>query len=166
MYGFTNLQYYAAATVINTVPDATTALPKAMIDEVAGLTLSNCIMDGCSALLFFILQIGLSIFVFQAYRNDVLRNRLIGFAMGFHILAYLPDGFYKAKLIPHIASVIALSITTGLVFYAAWTIYKKMGENEKKQEEARRRLSAASAESGWSMAKKKLSSIDEKQEEM
>ena len=162
MYGFTNLQYYAAATVINTVPDATTALPKEMIDEVTGLTLFNCIMDGISTLLFFALQTGLSIFVFQAYRNDELRNRLIGFAMGFHILAYLPDGFYKAKLIPHTVSVILLSITAGLVFYVAWTIYKKMGENEKKQEEARRKLSASSAENGWNMAKQKLNNIDEK----
>ena len=165
MYGFTNLQYYAAATVINTIPDATTALPKAMIDEVTGLTLSDCIMDGIGTLLFLVLQIGLSIFIFQAYRNDYLRNRLIGFAMGFHVLAYLPDGFYKAKLIPHFVSIILLSVTVGLVFYVAWVIYKEMGENEKKQEEARRKLSASAAGSGWDMAKQKLSNIDEKQEE-
>lgn len=158
-YGVSNLMYYITATVLNGNSEAINEFPKDVFDEVLNLTVFDCVLDGISTILFFLLQIGLSIFMFQAYRNEALCKRLFGFAMLFHLLAYLPKGFYNEGLIPHVLAVILLFIIVGLQLYVAVVIYKKMGENEKKLDKER-----AASNSGWNVAKKKLNTIEEQKE--
>ena len=159
-YGITNLMFYITATVLNNAGDAVREFPKETFEEVTSLTLSSCVLDGVSTILFFLLQIGLSIFMFQAYRNEVLCKRLFGFAMLFHLLAYLPEGFYQEGLIPQGLAVVFLFIIVALQLYVAVVIYKKMGDNEKKLAKER-----AVANTGWTVAKKKLHTVEDTKED-
>lgn len=163
-YGITNLMYYVGATVLNNAGD-TTDFPEDIFGELTGLTLKECVLDGITAVLFFILQIGLSVFMFQAYRNVLLCKRLFFFSMLFHMLAYLPGGFADAGLIPQLLAVILLAVLTALLMYVAVVIYKKMGENEKQREQEKKKQETAAPDSGWNIAKKKLNTIEEQKED-
>lgn len=161
LLGWTNFQYYIGAAMLNDQKMISAELPLEMVDELSGLSVFDCILDSISGLMFYALQIALSILVFQAYRNHALRNRLIGYAMILHTLSYLPAGLYHAKLIPHLASIILLLLILGITVVMASNIYKKMGENEKKLAEERKKTAPAPRDKNWIFATKKLSNIDE-----
>lgn len=158
--GWTNLQYYVGGTVLNNSSQITEDFPEKMLEELAGLTAMDCVIEGLYSLLFLALQIALSILVFQACRNEALRKRLLGYAVVFHALAYFPAGLYLAKLISHVLSLILLFVVTLVAFVMAAGIYRKMGESERKLEEQRKN-SKIDRDKGWDFAKKKLSNLEE-----
>lgn len=164
LLGWSNLQYYIAATVFEHSPELSSEFPKAMIDEITALNLFDCVLDGIITILFFLLQIALSILVLQAYRNPAACKRLLGAAMLLHMLAYLPNGLYRAGL-PHVLAFILMLLVFGFAGIMAWDIYKKMGENEKKKEEQQRKKAASASGNGWNLAKRKLSNLEEQKEE-
>lgn len=163
--GWTNLQYYVGGVMINSQEKLSGSLPKEMVEELTGLTVFDCILDGISGIMFYVLQIALSIIVFQAYRNTVLRKRLMGYAMILHAVSYLPAGFYHAGLVPHIVSALLLLLVVGVTLVMASDIYKKMGEAEKKREKERKRTAPTAEEKSWAFATKKLSNIEEEKKE-
>lgn len=154
--GWTNLQYYVTATILNE-GKGLTEVPQITQTYLKNLTSFDCIIDGISAVLAYGLQIGLSILVFQAFRNEKLRSRLLMIAMGLHAISYLPNGLYQAQVIPHIVCLLLQILVLGITIVLAADIYKKMGISEKNIKEAKN--ASASGENDWSFAKKKLSNI-------
>lgn len=159
--GWTNLQYYMSAIIIGSGEKVTENLPKEMIQDMTSMTVSNCVMNTISGILLYALQIVLSILVFQAFRNTVIRKRLFGYAVLFHAVFYLPQGLYQAKLVPQLVMVLLQLFIFAVAFILAFNIYKKMGENEKKKAKEQKKGVSASEEKGWAFANKKLSNIDE-----
>jgi uncharacterized membrane protein YhfC len=159
--GLTNLQYYMCAAMMNGREELLSELPSTMVEELSGLTVSDCIFDVASALIFIVLQIALSILIFQVFRNEALRRRLFCYAMLFHVLAYLPSGFYHAGLISHLAAVVLQLFVAGFTVWVAASIYKKMGEAEKERAEERRKRMPSEKDKSWAFAAKKLSNIEE-----
>ena len=160
--GITNLEYYITATVLNEGREFA-FIPEDTQDALTSLTAFDCVLDGISEIFLFALQIGLSILIYQAFRNEKLRGRLFGIAILLHTAMYLPNGFYKANQMPHLVSLMLELLILGITLALAGEIYKKMGDNEKRQKEAQKQKKAASEEDIWNVAKKKLSNLDEEE---
>lgn len=159
--GWANLQYYMGAVIIGSGEKVAESLPKEMIQDMASMTVSGCVMNTVSSLLLYALQLVLSVIIFQAFRNAVIRKRLFGYAVLFHAVFYLPQGLYQAKLIPQLVMVLLQLFIFAAAFILAFNIYKKMGENEKKKAKEQKAGVSASGDKGWAFANKKLSNIDE-----
>lgn len=156
--GWTNLQYYVTATILNE-GKGLTEVPKSMQAYLKNLTSFDCVLDGISQIFFFGLQIGLSILVFQAFRNEKLRNRLLFIAMGLHAVSYLPNGLYQANMLPHIICLLLQILVLGITLVIASDIYKKMGINEENKKAEQKKKESMTKENNWSYAKKKLSNM-------
>lgn len=162
--GWANLQYYMGAIIVNSGEKVTESLPKEMIQDMSAMTVPSCVMNNLSGLFLFILQIALSILVFQGVRNAAIRKRLLGYAILFHMLFYLPGGLYQAKVVPQPVMVVLQLLVLAPALILAINIYKKMAEKEKKKEKEQRSSTSAPEEKGWAFANKKLSNIEENSE--
>ena len=161
--GWGNLQYYMGAVLLNSrgKEEISSYLDK---EQLKGITLQNipeCVMNTVSGLLLFALQIAISVLVFQAVRNAVIRRRLIVYAMLFHAMFYLPQGLYQAEAVPQFVMVLLQILVFMVVFILAFNIYRKMGENEKKKAKQQKTETVSQEGKGWALANKKLSNIEE-----
>lgn len=161
MLGWTYLEYYVTGTLLNN-EKGLSDVPKTMQTYLENLTSVDCVLDGISEIFLLALQIALSILIFQAVRNDVLRRRLIGLSMIFHAVFYIPNGLYEANLIPHIVSLLLELLVLGIAVVLAADIYKKMGENAKKKVKEQKKKDASTDKNIWNVAGKKLTNIDDK----
>lgn len=165
--GWTNLQYYMTAVLLNSDEARKEMLPgmaEKLGEQFSDMTTVSLVLDGISQLIFFVLQIALSIIVYQAVRNRGVRRYLILYAMGFHFLAYLPRGFYSAGMLPQWLSLGLTGVVLAGTLFLAGGIYRKMGEAEKLREEAAKKKRMQSRSKNWEFAKKKLTNIDSKDE--
>jgi len=158
--GWANLQYYMGAIIVNSGEKVTEALPKEMIQDMSTMSVTSCVMNNVSGLFLFILQITLSILVFQAVRNAVIRKRLLGYAILFHAVFYLPGGFPVPQPVMIFLQLFVLVLSLMLAF----NIYKKMTENEEKKAKEQKADTLRTEEKGWAFANKKLSNIEENSE--
>lgn len=165
--GWTNLQYYMTAVLLNSDEarkEMSPGMAEKLGEQFSDMTTVSLVLDGISQLIFFVLQIALSIIVYQAVRNRGVRRYLILCAMGFHFLAYLPRGFYSAGMLPQWLSLGLTGVVLAGTLFLAGGIYRKMGEAEKLREEAAKKKRMQSRSKNWEFAKKKLTNIDSKDE--
>lgn len=163
--GLAYLQYYMMGLLLNqdaTRQEMSAGAAKEVLDRLSGFTATSLILEGIGQVVFFALQICLSIIVYQAVRNAVLRKRLMAYAMGLHLLSYVPGGFYNAGLLPQPVSLALTTLITMLALFLAAGIYRKMGEAEKAQKAAAKKNETSSQAKNWALAKKKLTNIDNK----
>lgn len=163
--GWTSLVNYMGGAILNSGGEGAASFPKAAAKSLSSLTVLDCVLDAVSGILFFALQIALSVLVFQAYRNKALTKRLLLIAMGLHFASYLPSGLYYSKWIPHLVSILLLLAVVIIAALFASDIYKKMGISEKKREEERRKTAPTIEEKNWAFATKKLSNLEEEKKE-
>ncbi len=138
---------------------------QSVITALQSLTAKGLILDGLSQLLFLIAQIGLSILVFQAVRNDRLRVRLLCLAVFFHTIAYFPQGLYQQGVISHAVSFVFQILITLFLMIPALDIYKKMGEREKLLAEEEKKRTAKEDAKKWAIASKRLNVLSAEKEE-
>lgn len=165
--GWTNLQYYMTAVLLNSDEarkEMSPGMAEKLGEQFSDMTTISLVLDGISQLIFFVLQIALSIIVYQAVRNRGVRRYLILYAMWFHFLAYLPRGFYSAGMLPQWLSLGLTGVVLAGTLFLAGGIYRKMGEAEKLREEAAKKKRMQSRSKNWEFAKKKLTNIDSKDE--
>lgn len=162
--GWSDLQYYMTAIILNN-GKGLSDLPKTMQSYFKNLTAFDCIADGISAVFLLVLQVCLSIFIFQAVRNEKLQKRLFGLSMIFHMAFYIPNGFYQAKLIPHIVSLLLELLITGIALVLAVDIYKKMNANQTRKKSEQKRKESAEKGNVWNVASRKLTNLDEEKED-
>lgn len=165
LLGWGNLQNYMMSVMINKNATAAKEVPDSIVDALSSLTPMSCVIDGISGTMFLILQIGLSIIVFQAYRNGALRVRLMLYAMGIHMLAYLPNGLYEQGLIPQPVSLILLILVVLFTLFMASGIYRKMGKSEREKAAQLKKTGQTQSQKNWSFATKKLNNIEDEKEE-
>lgn len=167
MLGWTYLQYYMTAILLNndhTKKELTADAFEKLSARFSDMTSVSLILDGISQLIFFVAQIGLSIMIYQAVRNQALRKYLVLYAMGLHFLIYIPRGLYDAGMIPQpVCLLFHAAVMAGTMFLAGG-IYHRMGEAEKEKEAAEKKNRTASQSKNWEFAKKKLTNIDSKDE--
>lgn len=163
LLGVGNLQNYMMAVMIQKNATAAKEVPDSVINTLSSFTAVSCVLDGISGILFLIIQIGLSIIVFQAYRNEKLRKRLMLYAMGIHFAAYLPNGLYEQGMIPQVVSLLLLLFITLFTLFMASGIYRKMGEKEKEAQLNKNK--AVGEQKNWAFATKKLNHIQNEKDE-
>ena len=161
--GWGNLQYYVAATLINSNDATVKELPATILNVLKGMTSADCILNGLIAVASFALQIALSVMIFQAFRNSKLCKRLMAYAIGLHTIFYLPQGLYDIHVVPKaVEFVLALVVMAAAVTFAAH-IYHEMGVKEEEQKKkTKRKGTSAPDEKNWAVANKKLSDIPTK----
>lgn len=163
--GFTNLQYYMTGIMLNnknTRSEMSAGMVEQMNEQFSDFTALSCILDGIAQIAFFALQIGLSIIVYQAVRNVTLRKRLLAYAMGLHLISYLPAGCYHAGWLPQTVSLVFTFIVALVTLFLASGIYRRMGQAEKEKKIAEKKNGTSRQAQNWAFAKKKLTNIDSK----
>lgn len=159
--GWTSLVNYMGGAIINSGGTGAAQFPAETAKTLCSLTVLDCVLDAVSGVLFFALQLALSVMVFQAYRNRTICKRLLLIAMGLHFASYIPSGLYYSKWIPHSVSIILLFLVVLIAVLFAADIYKKMGIREKEREQERRKTAPTAEEKSWAFATKKLSNLEE-----
>lgn len=162
--GWTDLQYYVGATLLNG-EGKSASLPKSMIHQLKSLSSTDVILDGFAGLVGMVLQIALTILVFQAVRNAALRVRLLIMAMVLHGLSYIPNGLYQAGMIPHLGAFVLQLLVLGFTLFMAGHIYRQMRLNEKTIEREKKKEEAMAQQKNWAYANKKLTDIHEERRE-
>lgn len=163
--GIGNLQYYMAGVILNqeaTRKEMSAGMAEAMMEELSQFTSLSLILDGLAQVAFFALQIGLSIIIYQAVRNALLRKRLFAYAMGLHLLSYLPGGFWRAGFIPQPVSLALTVLIVLAALFLAGGIYREMGEAEKERDAIAKKKETSKEAKNWAFAKKRLTNIDSK----
>lgn len=137
--GIVNIQYYMYAQLINSnkVSEALASYSgdknmiasfNSLIDEIKGMTIADCILDAANGILFYVIQIMLSIIIFQAFRKEAARKRLFLYAIAIHTAAYLPNGLYQAGMINHIVAALLLLVIFAVALRLGMLLYRSMSE--------------------------------------
>ncbi|MCD7825596.1 MAG: YhfC family intramembrane metalloprotease [Clostridiaceae bacterium] len=160
--GWTDLQYYMQAALLNQGTLDKVEGSASLIASLQKLTTGGLVLDALAGAVFFVTQIGLSILVFQAVRNEKLRLRLMLYAMIFHVAAYLPDGLYQQQWISHSMAFILQIFVMASTMFLAVDIFRRMGENEKQIEKEEKKKQAQENAKKWAIASQKLTNLSEK----
>ena len=144
-------------------------ISKSMLEELSSLTKSSLIIEAVGAVLFFALQICLSIIMLQAFRNKAARIRLILMAMGLHFVMYFPYALVKygqviQNILPQIIYLVLLFLILMISLIFIIPIYKKMEENDEERSKDVTQKKQETKKKNFSYARKKLSSIEENKE--
>lgn len=163
--GWTYLQYYMSGIMLNnqtTRKEMSARVLEEMTEQFSDFTSLSLILNGVAQIAFFAMQIGLSIIVYQGVRNVALRKRLLGYAMGLHLISYLPNGCYHAGWLPQPVALALIILVTLVTLFLAGGIYRKMGEAEKEKKAIAKKNGTSPQAKNWSFAKKKLTNIEHK----
>lgn len=134
--GISYLQYYSYGQLINNGAmekmmasyKGNTQMQNSLqqlIDTITGMQKSDCFFAGWERVSAMMLQIGLSILVFQAVKAAG-KKYLLWVAVLLHMLADIPAALYQKGVLPILSVEILIFIFAGLVLFYAIRVYGNM----------------------------------------
>ncbi len=139
LLGLTNIQYYMYGQLIN--DGATDKLRESyqgneqalasfdrLIDTVKNIHSYDCWFAGWERISFMMLQVALSILVYEAVKNG--RKQFLVISVLVHAAACIPSALYQRKVLPALTAELLIFVIAGLVLYYAVRLYLGMKKTE------------------------------------
>lgn len=140
LLGIGYLQYYMYGQLINNGtmdkmlasyqdnPQATESLQQ-LVTMITGMTRTDCLIAGWERVSAMMLQIALSILVFQAVR-EAGKKHMLGIAILLHMLVDIPAALYQKGVLPLIPVEILFFVFSSVVLFYSIRIYNKIDFDE------------------------------------